>query len=535
MSGADLYDAVMDLMTLLVGIGTGLVVGGGAAFAVATALGRARSAATTATTQAALDAARAELEPMRGERDRLRSEAAAAATAEASAKALYSAAQTAAQELRAQVDSERTRAEQESKLRAKTQEELRAADERLSEREVAMKRVLDEREKALAELKANVEQSRAQLTDVFKAAGADVLKSTAETLLKQAKEQFEGQKQLSSQELEARQKAIDATIAPLKEQLAKQEALVMQLNEKREGDAKTFSESFRQISELQQKAWSAAHTLSSALKDNRHRGQWGEAGLRTVVELAGLVEGVHFTQQQTFESAEGRLRPDMVVRLPGERFIPIDSKVPLGAYLAGLEEGRSDTERAALRQSHADAVRSHVRALAQKNYAGEIPGEIEFTVLYIEVESAFTAAFETDASLHQEAMRKRVLVVTPSTLLALLRTIAMHWSNSEVTQKAAQIRDEAKEMVDRVGVLVKHLNTAGQRLGSTVDAFNKAIGSFDRMFVPQLNKVASIVALPDVKVEEGPSETPRRINRTEVDERELPELASDAEPSRAGE
>jgi DNA recombination protein RmuC len=207
----------------------------------------------------------------------------------------------------------------------------------------------------------------------------------------------------------------------------------------------------------------------------------------------------------------------MVVRLPGGRVIPIDSKVPLDSYLASTDAGRTDEERAALRQAHADAVRSHVRALASKNYAAETPGDIEFTVLYMELESAFTAAFETDPSIHEEAMRKRVLVVTPSTLLALLRTVAMHWSNSEVTDKAAQIRDEAKELVERVGVLVKHLNTAGQRLGSTVDAFNKAVGSFDRMFVPQLNKVASIVALPEVKVEDGPMEAPRRVTRPELE------------------
>jgi DNA recombination protein RmuC len=211
------------------------------------------------------------------------------------------------------------------------------------------------------------------------------------------------------------------------------------------------------------------------------------------------------------------------VRLPGGRIIPIDSKVPLDSYLASTDAGRTDEERAALRQAHADAVRSHVRALASKNYAAETPGEIEFTVLYMELESAFTAAFETDPSIHEEAMRRRVLVVTPSTLLALLRTVAMHWSNSEFNEKAAQVREHAKELVERVGVLVRHLNTAGQRLGSTVEAFNKAVGSFDRMFVPQLNKVASFVALPEVKVEDGPTEAPRRVNRPELEVGEVGE------------
>ena len=424
----------------------------------------------------------------------------------AAARAAAQLHEQAAAKLQADVRSERERAEEFNRQLAQAQQEMRA-------RQVA----LEERTRALAELQKQFQESKAALTEVFKATGADVLKETAKSMLDQAKRQFEGQKELTQQELEARQKAIEATIAPLKEQLAKQEQLVTQLGEKREGDMRTLGEQLRTISELQMKASSAAQTLSSALRDNRRRGRWGEVGLRTVVELAGLAEGVHFSQQQVYEGAEGRLRPDMVVRLPGGRVIPIDSKVPLDSYLASTDAGRTDEERAALRQAHADAVRSHVRALASKNYAAETPGDIEFTVLYMELESAFTAAFETDPSIHEEAMRKRVLVVTPSTLLALLRTVAMHWSNSEVTDKAAQIRDEAKELVERVGVLVKHLNTAGQRLGSTVDAFNKAVGSFDRMFVPQLNKVASIVALPEVKVEDGPTEAPRRVNRPELE------------------
>ena len=512
MGGADLYDAMMDLMTLLVGIGTGLVVGGGAAYAVATALGRARSAATTATTQAALDAARAELEPMRIERDRLRSEAAVAATAEASAKALCSAAQAAAQELRAQVDSERTRAEQESKLRAKTQEELRAADERISEREVAMKRILDEREKALSELKANVEQSRAQLTDVFKAAGADVLKSTAETLLKQAKEQFEGQKQLSSQELEARQKAIDATIAPLREQLAKQEELVKQLGEKREGDAKSLGEQLRQIAELQQKASSAAQTLSSALRDNRQRGQWGEISLRNIAELAGLVDNVDFSEQSSVDGDDGnRLRPDMTVRLPGGRFVPIDAKVPMNAYLDSLDASLSDAARYERRSMHAQALRNHVRALSSREYAKALGGGVEITVLFVPLESGLIAALEEDATIYQEALAKGVIITTASTLLALLRTCAMQWQQAKLNENARRIGENAKELLDRISKFAEHLDKVGSGLNSATKSYNAAVGSFNTRLLPSARDTAELAGDIALAPEEiAPAETSTR-------------------------
>ncbi len=480
-------------MTLLAGIGLGVVVGGVALFAVATSLARAKSAALGAATQAALDAARAELEPMRAERDRLRGETTTALASEASAKALYTAAQTATQELRAQVDLERTRAEQEARLRAKTQEELRAADERMTEREHAMKRVLDEREKALLELKASVEQSRTQLTDVFKAAGADVLKSTAETLLKQAKDQFEGQKQLSSQELEARQKAIDATIAPLKEQLAKQEELVKQLGEKREGDAKSLAEQLRQIAELQQKASSAAQTLSSALRDNRQRGQWGEVALRNIAEMAGLVEHVDFEEQSSAAGQEGnRLRPDMTVRLPGGRFVPIDAKVPMLAYADSLNPALSDAERADRRTAHAQALRNHVRTLASREYAKAMGEGVEITVLFVPLESGLIAALEEDGTIYREALDARVVICTSSTLLALLRTCAMQWQQAKLNENARKIGENAKDLLDRISKFAEHLEKVGSGLASAAKSYNAAVGSFNTRLLTSARKTAEL-------------------------------------------
>lgn len=400
--------------------------------------------------------------------------------------------------LRGDVAAERRRADDLASRLTKVHGDLRAKEA-----------ALVERERAIEEKQRIFDDSTAKLSDVFKASGADVLNITADRLLEQAKRQFESQRELS-------QRSFEATMKPLAEQLAKQEQLVTKLGEAREGDRRSLEGQLRAIADLQQQASQAAQSLSGALRDNRRRGRWGEVGLRTVVELAGLAEGVHFTQQQTLDGAEGRLRPDMVVQLPGGRVIPVDSKVPLESYLAALEQDCADERRASLRHAHASAVRAHVRALARKEYAAEVAGDIEFTVLYIEVESAFTAALETDPSIHQDAMDRRVLVVTPSTLLALLRTVAMHWSESKFNARAAEVRDEAKVLVERVGVLVRHLNVTGQRLTGLVESFNKAVGSFDRMFVPQLNKVASFVALPALELEDGPADVPRHLDRPEL-------------------
>ena len=511
----------MDGYSLLVGIGVGLLMGGIAAFVIANLLSRARSAAAGA----ANEAVRREFDSMRAERDAMRGSVALLQQSEASAKALHGAAQQASLELRAQVEaerarieSERARVEQESALRARTQQELRAIEERSAEREESLKRQLAEREKSINDLRQTIEQARTSLTETFKAAGADVMRTTTETLIQQARQQFEGQQKLSQLDLEARQKAIDATLVPLREQLAKQEELVKQLGEKREGDAKSLGEQLKQIAELQQKASSAAQMLAGAMRDNRQRGQWGEVALRSVVEMAGLTAGIHFTEQESLDGDAGRLRPDMIVRLPSERFIAVDSKVPLSGYMQSIEPDITDAARADFRRQHADALRSHVRTLHSRGYAAAVAGEVEFTVLFIPIESAFTAAFETDPSIHEEAMRKKVLVVTPSTLLALLRTVAMHWSNARLAENAAKIGDEAKELVKRIGIFVKHLNGVGEKLGAANEAYNSALSSFERRLIPSVNRVAQLSAVEDVELGDAIDETPRRLMLPHADD-----------------
>jgi chromosome segregation ATPase len=243
---------------MLVGIGLGGVVGGVIGFFMANLAARARAAGS--------DALDAELAATKVERDSLRGQCQSALSDAAAAKALHGSAQQTAEDLRAQVASERAKAEQESALRAKTQQELRANEERITASE-----------KALAETRRTIDESKIALTEAFKATGADVLKATAESLIKQAKEQFEGHSKLSQQDLESRQKAIDLTLTPLKEQLVKQEVLMKSLGERREGDAKMLGEQLKQIADLQVSASNAAQLLTSAMRDNRQRGQWGRS------------------------------------------------------------------------------------------------------------------------------------------------------------------------------------------------------------------------------------------------------------------
>lgn len=398
----------------------------------------------------------------------------------AAARAAAELHQQAAGELRSEVKAERARAEEVGAALMHEREENRA-------RQVA----LDERTKALADIQRQFEESKAALSDAFKATGADVLKETAKSMLDQAKRQFEGQKELSQQELEARKAAIDALVKPLREQLDKHEKMVKEFAEKREGDARALGEQLKQIADLQQQASNAAKTLSGAMRDTRQRGRWGEVSLRNVVEMAGLGEHVDFVEQSSIDGDDGsRLRPDMIVNLPGNRFIPIDAKVPVTAYFDSIDEAAPEADRKRRRADHAAAVRTHMRALMSRDYARSNSREhgatIEITVMFVPVESAWVAALEADPGLFSEAMEARVIITGPATLLALLRVCAMQWSQAQVNDNARKIGDLTKQLVERAETFTEHLQKIGKGLESASRAFNDAVGSFNARLIPAL-------------------------------------------------
>lgn len=490
----------MDAISLLAGIGVGAVSG----FVVANLLARSKSAAATAGLQAQLDAARSELGSARAEVTSLRERDSSLTAKESGARALAESLQVQSRELSENLKKERDATRAEATERAKTAALL-----------AGLQSTLDERDRSLKELRDTVDRSKQQLVDAFKATSGDVLKQQTELLLKQAKEQFEGHKQLSQQELEARQKAVEALVAPLREQLDKHEKLVQELGQKREGDSKALSVQLDQIAKLQQQASMAAQALSSAMRDNRQRGQWGEITLRNVVEMAGLGAHVDFIEQSSVEAEDGsRLRPDMIVRLPGGRSIPIDAKVPMSAYLESIDASQPDAERARRRAAHAGAVRSHVRTLNSRDYAASVEGEIELTVMFVPVESALVAALEADGTLFKEALDSRVIITTPSTLLALLRTCALQWQQAKLNENALKIGAHAKELLVRIQNVADDLHKVGKGLRSATDAFNEAVGSYNRRLVPKARATAELAGELEATPEE--IEPQSRIAREDI-------------------
>ncbi len=486
----------MDALSLLSGLVGGALVGGVVGFVVAK--WKARADAASALHDA--EVARAELAATRTERESLRGQLTQSQQGEAGAKATLAAIQTQLSETRA----EQQRVGQEHKSvqaeLAKAREDLRAFETKHAERE-----------QRLVELKAEIDQARAKLTETFKAAGADVLQATSQSFLRQAKEQFDGHAKLSEQQLASRQASIDETLKPLREQIAKQEALVRELSEKREGDSKSLGEQLKQIADLQQRASSAAQTLSMALRDNRQRGRWGEISLRNIAELAGLTENVDFSEQSSIEDDEGaRLRPDMTVNLPGDRCVPIDAKVPMVAYFDSLDPALSDADRLARRAAHAQALRSHVRTLASRDYAKALDAGVEVTVLFVPVESGLIAALEEDATIYEEALQKRIIITTASTLLALLRTCAMQWEQAKINENARAIGDKAKELLDRIVTFADHLGKVGSGLETAAKSYNQAVGSFNNRLLPGARDTAELAGTLDVPEEVAQATTTLR-------------------------
>jgi DNA recombination protein RmuC len=361
---------------------------------------------------------------------------------------------------------------------------------------------LQERERSTEELKRVQAQAAETLRDAFKSTGADVLKAARQELAEQARRQFDDQQKLAEQQIAEKQKQIDATVAPLREQLARSEKMLHDMNARREGDAKVLGEQLKRIADLQGSASAAAQKLEGALRDNRQRGRWGEIGLRNVVEMSGMAAHVDFTEQGTVESEGGRLRPDMTVNLPGGRRIPIDSKVPLTAYFDAIDPQLSESERARRRDDHVSAVRSHVRALGSRAYAKALESEADLTVMFIPVESALVAALEADGSLYAEALDLGVVITTPSTLLALLRTCALQWQQAALAENAQRIGERASELLDRIVKFAEHLQGVGKGLESAVKGYNQAVGSFNTRLLPGARATAELTHRADAAPDE---------------------------------
>ena len=345
--------------------------------------------------------------------------------------------------------------------------------------------------KSIEEQKKFVGDANQALRDAFSSLSNDVVKSNNQSFLDLAKTSLEKYLNESKSDLEKRQQAIDTVVKPLNESLEKFDRNIKEMEKAREGaysEIKTYLGTMQGTTEKLQKE---TNTLVSALKNSHVRGRYGEIGLRRIVEFAGMSEFCDFTEQESVTTEDGKLRPDLIVKMPGKRQIIVDSKVPLNSYIAAFET-TDENERKELMKKHALAVKDHLKKLSAKAYWSQFAEAPDYVVLYMQIESSFGAALEADPAIIEEGINNRVIFATPTTLITLLKTVAYSWQQMKIADNIYQIRDAGVELFSRVRTLLDHLASMGKHIKSATEDYNKLVGSVESRFIPQVKKLKEI-------------------------------------------
>jgi DNA recombination protein RmuC len=342
-------------------------------------------------------------------------------------------------------------------------------------------------------LRADLDQiagsNRERLRDELTAISAEVLKQTGDSLAQRLTDQRRAEEERAAGEMARRAEEIKGMVAPVNEKLGRVENEIGRLERERKQAQGELANMVRQLHEGVGGLRAETGNLVSALKRPSTRGSWGEIQLRNVIEMAGMIEHCDFLEQSTIRSEEGAaLRPDVLVKLPGEKVIVVDSKVPLDAYLAHLE-AQSDAEREAEMARHARQTRDHISKLASKGYQNQFDTTPDLVVMFVPSEGIYHAALAEDPGLIEYGVHQQVLMATPTTLIGLLRAVHYGWRQELIAESAREIAESARELHRRLARFVEPLAKAGRQLGSAVSAYNEAVGSFDSRVVPQLRRI----------------------------------------------